>query len=158
MKIKSVKLVGFALVLLATSFIFSCSSSTTSAPENLIPGDKFVDVLTDVRLLEASYGTRVGRPDTIGKYMDTYYKMLFDKHGVVKDQFYSSYEYYLKDHENMLLMEDKVLEKLTLLQAENDKRIPSEIKNKKDSTEVIAISDSLTGNKPQSAQFPSKQE
>ncbi|MFM9985767.1 MAG: DUF4296 domain-containing protein [Flavobacteriales bacterium] len=158
MKIKSVTLLGFALILLTTSFVFSCSAPATSAPQNLIPGDKFVDVLTDVRLLEASYGTRVGRPDTIGKYMDTYYKMLFDKHGVLKDQFYSSYEYYLKDHENMLLMEDKVLEKLTLLQAENDKRIPTEIRNKKDSTEVIAINDSLIGNKPPSAQSPSKQE
>lgn len=145
-------------VLLLVCIAWSCSPPVKTAPQDLIADDKFVDVLTDVRLLEAAYGARVGRPDTIGKYMDTYYKMVFDKHGIQKEQFFSSYEYYLSQHEKMLLMEDKVLEKLTLLQAENDKRIPPEIKNKKDSVEVNMITDSLNEKKLPSAQFPSKPE
>ena len=151
-------LFGSAITILLMSLAWSCTPPVKSAPQDLIADDKFVDVLTDVRLLEAAYGARVGRPDTIGKYMDTYYKMVFDKHGIQKDQFFSSYEYYLSQHEKMLLMEDKVLEKLTLLQAENDKRIPAEIKNKKDSVEVNMITDSLNEKKLPSVQSPSKPE
>ena len=146
-----------SLVLLCCiTMMWSCTQSESKPPAQLIPEEKFVDLLTDVRLLEASYGVRVGRPDTIGKYMDTYYKMLFDKHGVVKEQFTQSYAYYLADHERMLLMEDKVLEKLTLLQAENDKKIPLEIRSKKDSTDVETKADSLTEKTQPSAQSPSK--
>lgn len=148
----------FFVTLGCVALLGSCSQPEAKPPAQLIPEEKFVDLLTDVRLLEASYGVRVGRPDTVGKYMDTYYKMLFDKHGVVKEQFTQSYAYYLADHERMLLMEDKVLEKLTILQAENDKKIPLEIRNLKDSTGVSPVVDSLIEKTKPSAQSPSKPE
>ncbi|MFN0031392.1 MAG: DUF4296 domain-containing protein [Flavobacteriales bacterium] len=101
---------------------FACSDAQVQAPANLIEQNKFVEVLVDVRLLEGSYSAKVQRPDTIRSKMTGYYQTLFDKHGISKEQFVSSYNYYLQRNAEMIGMEDSVMMRLQSM----SKSLPSD--------------------------------
>ncbi len=103
------KLISYFSVLL---LLVACDAGKNPKPSNLIPQEKMIDVLLDVRLLEAAYSSNVPRPDTIKPKMESYYQTLFEKHGISKLQFASSYEYYLNQEDKLVVIEDSVLSKL----------------------------------------------
>lgn len=97
------------------AILIACEGKRSTVPPDLIPQEKFVDVLFDVRLLEGAYSTKVSKPDTIKMKMEAYYQSLFDKHGISKLQFITSEEYYMKNSNLLLSIEDSVMEKLNSL-------------------------------------------
>jgi Domain of unknown function (DUF4296) len=84
------------------TLITACATKSVPAPADLIAQEKFVDVMVDVRLLEGAYSARVAKPDTIKPYMNAYYNNLFTKHGISKEQFKTSYAYYLQQENTMV--------------------------------------------------------
>jgi hypothetical protein len=121
------------------------------APADLIAQEKFVDVMVDVRLLEGAYSARVAKPDTIKPYMNAYYNNLFTKHGISKEQFKTSYAYYLQQENTMVNIEDAVIEKLNVLSAELGSNEENNSVNNKVSTNTTVKVDSITSayKKPQ---------
>lgn len=103
-------------------FLFSCKEEPKKAvaPADLIDQAKFTEVLTDIRILEGAYATKYARVDTSAYKIESYYKSIFEKHGIQRDQFLVSYYFYAADQQRMLDIEAAVLDKLTNLQASQD--------------------------------------
>lgn len=103
-------------------FVFlSCESDKDKAiPADVIPRDKFIEVLTDVRLLEGAYTGRYQKIDSSAYKINSHYLALYNKHGVSPDAFVHSYAYYAGDQSSMLMMEEVILDKLTKMQSGAD--------------------------------------
>jgi hypothetical protein len=87
-----------------------------------IPDDKFVALLTDVRILEGYYSVRFERVDSSKGKIAAYYKETFDKHGVTKQQFESTMTYYASHPNEMMAIEEKVGENLSAFIADDRKK------------------------------------
>lgn len=99
----------------------SCGSGKGDA-EGIPPLDeiRFVNVLTDVRLLEGTYTLKYQRMDSAGDILDIYYKQIWEKHGIKQSDFEQSYVLYAKDAAKMESLEDSVLHRL---EKENERLI-----------------------------------
>ncbi len=128
------------------AILIACEGKPSTVPHDLIPQEKFVDVLLDVRLLEGAYSTKVSKPDTIKMKMEAYYQSLFDKHGISKLQFTTSEEYYMKNGSVLLSIEDSVMEKLNRLNnLQNELKVDDKM-NLLDSLEYKKEVDSIASN------------
>jgi Domain of unknown function (DUF4296) len=89
-------------------FISSCGKKT-AVQEPTIAEDKFVDVLTDVRLLEGYYSIKFQSVDSQAGKLSSYYQHLFDRHGITQQQFEENYRIYFMDFDRMNRIEDSVM-------------------------------------------------
>jgi len=123
--------------------ITSCESEE-KPPADLMPKDKFTEVLVDVRLLEGAYASRFSRVDAAEFKIDSYYLTLFQKHGVDKQQFLDAYSYYTSRPKEMEAIEGIVMERLSALQATQE-QLNAELKTfqadslKRDSTKIDSL-------------------
>jgi hypothetical protein len=98
----------------------ACNQKAEKAAE--IPDDKFVALLTDVRILEGYYSVRFERVDSSKGKIAAYYKEAFDKHGVTKQQFENTMTYYASHPKEMMAIEEKVGENLSAMIADDRKK------------------------------------
>ena len=93
----------------------SCKEQKTSIPSNVLPEDKMVEVLTDVRLAEAN--ARVARQ--MQQYeehlLDSAYFVIYKLHDINTQQLKESLEYYGERPELLKKINEKVLENLNLI-------------------------------------------
>lgn len=89
-------------------------------PKDILPQDKMVDLLTDIRLLEGAYSIKYQKIDTSALKIDAYFQKLFSDGGVSREQFLNSYKYYAMQDTKMLEMENEVMEKLSEFQAQEE--------------------------------------
>ncbi len=142
------KLVYSAILL---ALLGACTGKSAPEPAYIIAQEKFVDVMVDVRLLEGAYSTRVTKPDTIKNQMSEFYNTIFAKHHITKEQFKSSYTYYLQQANTMANIEDAVIEKLNVLTAAEGTGAEINTTNGKDSLNSHNSADTATAayKKPQ---------
>jgi hypothetical protein len=134
------KIIIFLLV-----FSAACNrSGSEAANHEVISEDKFVDVLSQVRLLEAAYSVKFDKVDSTAG-IAFYYKNLFQQQGITKNQFESSYKYYATKQDIMIEIEEKVLEKISILNTETRQKLESEPKTSVDSVHVVANQKDTTG-------------
>lgn len=88
----------------------------SQVPKNLIPEDQMISILTDVHLIEGSRTGMKVMGDTVT--IAHYYQVMFSKHNITKDQYDSSFSYYVVHTKKMDLMYEKVIENLNKLEAE----------------------------------------
>ena len=101
--------------------LFSCNAPVqVKGPADLIGREQFVEILKDVRLLEGAYTTRYVKIDSSAFKIDSYYLKLFSDHGITRDRFLKSYEFYTSDLELMMAIEDNLIAKLTIMQTAQD--------------------------------------
>lgn len=101
--------------------LFSCNApDQAKGPADLIGREQFVEILKDVRLLEGAYTTRYAKIDSSAFKIDSYYLKLFSDHGIDRNRFLTSYEFYTSDLELMMAIEDDVIAKLTIMQTAQD--------------------------------------
>lgn len=92
--------------------ILACKQSSTSKAEALMPKDKFIGVLTDVRLLEGAYTVKYQSIDSSAGMLQDYYAQIFNRHQISKSQFEESYIQYQLEPKLMEEVEDSVLLRL----------------------------------------------
>ena len=104
----------FLFVLITLAFWISACNGNNSKQEVVAPiaQDKFIEVLTDVRLLEATYTLRYQRIDSVGGLMNGYYKQVWEKHKTNQKDFEESYLAYVKNPSVMEVIEDSVITRL----------------------------------------------
>jgi hypothetical protein len=108
----------FAVLAVAISLMFSCGSAhEESKPTGLLSEEKMAEVLTDVRLLEGAYAGDFQRVDTSEYAIGAYYEQLFIKHGIARDEFLESNEYYALHQEELMRIETQVVRMLDSLSA-----------------------------------------
>ena len=111
-----------AIALLTLLALCSCADkpAAIAAPDNLLPRDTFVTVLTEVRLLEGAYSTSYERVDTSEFPITAHYNRLFDRHHMTKEQYLSAYDYYSLNAEEMLEIESDVALRLEQMKWSRD--------------------------------------
>lgn len=78
----------------------------------------FVELLTDVRLLEGAYGADFQRIDSTNGLLDKYYGQVFSKHNVTEGDFLKNYKAFSQNAGELSGIEEQVMERLSLMQAE----------------------------------------
>ena len=137
------KLLG---LLTAFFFLASCQDvSRTSKPDNLIPEDKMVEVLTELSIL---YGARSYNKNLMEEKGINAYPYLTQKFEIDSTQLVQSNNYYAQNYKQYKRIYDRVKERLELLMAEYDSI--RELKEKKrDSLRRISRNDSITPGIPE---------
>ena len=105
-----------ASLLLLASMLFSCSPSLERPEEvpNVISQDSMVMILTDVLLIE---GAKVGN-NMMGDTLEPphYYRHVYDKFGVSRQSFETSFQYYSERPGQMNAIYEKAIENLSKLE------------------------------------------
>ena len=105
-------------MLIASCLLALMACGKGSAPKDLIGTDQFVDVMVDIHLAEASvYNLRPGT-DTARSVLKDHYATIMSSHNVKPDQFLATFQYYRKHPDKMAVVYEKVIEKLSALEAE----------------------------------------
>lgn len=107
----------FTFILLIVMAISCKENNKLSPPSDLISKEQFTAILADIRLLEGAYTTRYARVDSSALSIDSYYLKLFQDHGVSKERFTESYNWYALNQTKMLEIEEAVVLKLSEMQA-----------------------------------------
>ena len=106
----------FAIVSFSLVVLFSCSDDPTKITnkQELIPRDKFVDILVDVHTMDAitnlpQYYRKFGAEDSVSVYGD-----IWKKYGVTRAEFDSTAAAYTRRPDLYLKIYDDVILKLNL--------------------------------------------
>ena len=111
---------GSLFLVIFILFLSSCESERKK-PEDLIPKNEMVLILKDIVLLEATHNTRLIRFKDKNERMDRYSLEILNKHGVSKEIFDRSFEYYSSDSYEFESMLELVFEELNKLETEASK-------------------------------------
>lgn len=131
------KLLSVILILL---IFISCQDINRSAkPENLIPENKMVDVLTEISLL---HGARSYNKTLMEEKGINPYPYLMDKFGIDSVQLVRSNNYYAENYKQYNRIYEKVKIKLEVLMQEYDSIREIE-ERKQDSIKILIKSDTL---------------
>ena len=114
--------VAISLLTMLLLAVVGCTDkpAAIAAPDNLLPRDSFVTVLTEVRLLEGAYSTSYERVDTSEFPISAHYNRLFNRHHLTKQQYLNTYDYYSMNAEEMLEIESDVALRLEQMKWSRD--------------------------------------
>ncbi|UZH56362.1 DUF4296 domain-containing protein [Salinimicrobium tongyeongense] len=106
------------LIFMVFSVLVSCQEITRSSkPDNLIPEDKMVEVLTEISLL---HGARSYNKALMEEKGINAYPYLTKKYGIDSTQLAQSNEYYAQNYRQYEKIYERVKENLELLMADYD--------------------------------------
>lgn len=110
--------------------LWGCSPVEPPKPENLIPQDKFVEILEDIHIGDAILSNlqRHNRKEKI--IARHYYNSIYEKHDITREQFDQSMAYYAAQPEQLDGIHSQVVKNIT----EKKERL-SEKNEKKDSND-----------------------
>lgn len=100
-----------SFIILSLCLLFGCKSDPK--PDGLIPKDKFIETLTDIRIMEAAYAVSFKSKDSVHVSVRALYDSLFQVNGISEKNFIDSYRYYARNPEEISAVEDKVMENLS---------------------------------------------
>lgn len=124
------------LILIA---LFSCSDD--QKPKGLIEKERFVEVLTDIRIMEAAYGVSFKQKDSVKVSINALYDSLFKSNNLSKEQFLDSYRFYSETANELSSIEDMVMEKLTNAHLELEQKLKKDMP-----ADSVAVQDSSISN------------
>lgn len=104
--------------ILCVFLLFSCQEKTEKKPENLLNEEQMVAVMVDMHLVETAQNLKVIEPDSTNREYDQLFRSIFASHGVTKAQYDSSLYHYSTRTDEMNVIYDKVLEKLSELESQ----------------------------------------
>ena len=108
-----------------------------SVPDRLLSEDSLVEVLTEVQLADgATTYKRISRKKA-GNDKEKYYAYIYQKYHLTPKLLKQNIDYYNADPEKMIALYDKVLAKLSQLEANINLEIKKEAKAKHDSLQAI---------------------
>ena len=88
----------------------SCQEDKPPAPSDLLPEDRFVEVLVDLNLIEAVRSMHITKEKENKAETEEFYNELWERTDISEAQFKSSFEYYQKDPEKMAEFYERVSE------------------------------------------------
>lgn len=106
--------------LFVISLLWACGSPTEfdepEAPANVIAQDTFIQILTEVHLIEGAMKQRVFRNDDQKTIIAKHYAELFDRMGVTEERFLATYNWWYARPEALDGLLETVAENLTELE------------------------------------------
>lgn len=95
----------------------SCGEKQEKKPAYLLEEEKMVSVMVDLHLIETAHNLKVMEADTNNAQYEQFMSSIFVSNEVSKEQFDSSLFYYSTRTEEMNVIYDKVLERLSELES-----------------------------------------
>lgn len=111
-------LTGIAILLIYQGCRSERKDEVGKVPPGIIPADTMVQVLVDVHLIEASLKVKHVKKEENERFTEYYYDQLFEKHGITREQFDQSIEYYERDSELIDAMYERVITELNKIQSQ----------------------------------------
>ena len=121
----------FLIILISLSLV-GCKSEEEEY-QAVMPEEQMVQIMKDFMLLEATFNTRLIRMSDKDERMESYSEEILEKHGVSKEDFDASYEYYVYHPVEFESMMQLVFEELNKMETEAAKYRKRPLQ---DSTEV----------------------
>lgn len=129
------------IILLLSVLVLACGSS--EKPENLLPEEKMVDILTEVHLAESKISNmHLGGYDSSMVIYNYLEKKILKKYATDTGAYHASYHYYVKETEKYAEIYKQVQERLekaqkTAIKKQKDKERLDSIAKKKALNKVI---------------------
>lgn len=104
-RIKKVLYIGLLLL------SFSCGGGGENAiPEGVLPKEELIPVIVDLQILESHFQRQFARADVYRDALDSSSNSVFEAHGVTRDQFSESMEFYSQDPDTLFLIYEAALD------------------------------------------------
>ena len=108
----------FVITVVSLLSLYGCGLFDKSNPcGSKMEKEKFIEVMTDVYLVEAYLETLHASKENINDSVSFYYNVLFSKHSIEKAQLKEAVECYVLERELMTEIHDEVLNSLSLMEA-----------------------------------------
>ncbi|HNQ13039.1 MAG TPA: DUF4296 domain-containing protein [Bacteroidia bacterium] len=104
-------------ILIICLLLHSCSNKNEELPEGIIAEDEMIQILTDVHLAETAFIMNNLKSKNPENAAISYYKFVFDKHKINREQFDASFRYYTARPAQYSLIYEQVLNEITQRQA-----------------------------------------
>ncbi|MEN9347847.1 MAG: hypothetical protein RLZZ77_1358 [Bacteroidota bacterium] len=112
------------ILIVGMVWLFAASCGDDGSPQQpLMDQESFTQLLLEVRLVEGMYSIHYRNIDQQEGQLADYFKVVFVKYGVTREQFEQSYKAYSADGNAILEIEKEVGERLSKMQAENQQQI-----------------------------------
>jgi hypothetical protein len=116
------------------SFLMSCSHGgenelEVEKPSNLIPKTKFIAIMSDVVVIESHIQQKLPRPEQYALSMTRSMDTVLEQHGVDRDQYTLSFDYYGVQHDEIKSIYEAVFDTVT---NRNNRLKERSLKKKKD--------------------------
>lgn len=106
-----------SILIVIVTILFSCSSQTERTSKGIISSDEMVKILTDRQLLVSELNTFQYQGNFSENHIDSLLASCYVKLDYTDQEFKTSWDYYTTDgSEELLLIYDKVLQELQLLE------------------------------------------
>ncbi len=102
-------------------FMASCTDKKNQ-PDYLIASDSLVGIMVDMHLVETAANLKLISVDSLKPNYNQMFEAIFKKHGITKTEFDSTLFFYSKRPDEMSGIYDKVLERLSEIDAESSSR------------------------------------
>lgn len=90
-----------------------------SVPDDVIPEEKMILVLTDIHLLEGAFmSTQFMNQDSVKKVTISGYNTIFKKYSITEKEYKKSWDFYMKNPDIADPMYEQVIENINILQNE----------------------------------------
>lgn len=106
------------LIALAICLGHSCTNQRENIPEGVLDESKMVEVLTDIHLAETAFIMNNLKSRSTDSSAASYYKFVFNKHGISSTLFDKSFRYYTSQPAQFSIIYEKVLTEISERQAE----------------------------------------
>jgi len=103
--------------LIILTFLYACAREEVSIPDNILPQEKMVQVLTDIHIAEVTANYK-SLADTNKADIKSLYSHVYKEHSITAEEYKRSYQFYL-DHPTLLnKLYDEVITELSRRQTE----------------------------------------
>lgn len=111
-------LLFFSLVLSSCGSSIENEDNVAAVPNNLLPKEQFVDMLTDSYMIEAAIRQGVGKGENAEELSSFFYPKLFKKYHISEQDFKENIRYYSSQPELMQEIQTEVVDRLSLKEQE----------------------------------------
>ena len=114
------KIIIWILIIPLVALATGChKKQVQKKPDNLISRNTIVNVIAECYIIESVVGYNPS--DTVNRFMSTkaYYKDLFDRYNITREQFNASIQYYMGDEDQA----DKILSEASALVSKKKKEM-----------------------------------
>ncbi len=101
------------LYILLIFTLFCLSDCKKSEDKDIVPEDKFIDVLVDIHIADAVMSDKGLYDGSLKDVKKSYYHYVLKKHNLSRQSFDKSLEYYSQHGEVYVKMYDKVIDKIS---------------------------------------------
>ena len=106
-------------------------------PDRLLPEDSLIEILTEVQLADGAITYKRISHKKTGNDKEKYYAYIYQKYHLTPKLLKQNIDYYNTEPEKMIAIYDKVLARLSQLEAKINLEIKKETKAKQDSLQTI---------------------